>query len=105
MLSFARTLVSVADLVRKYGVTAFDERGVHVVSKCKDGTVISTQIGERTRERLYSFDLSRLEAHDLAVRAAGGLQARKTGVRALMDTWGCAKGACPTALAVRGVAG
>ena len=97
VMSFARILVSVADLVRKYGVTAFDEKGVHVVSKCRDGTLVSTQIGEKTRERLYSFDLRRLESHDLTVRASGGLQDSKTGVGALMYTWGCAKGACPAA--------
>ena len=89
--------MGVTDLVRRYGVTAFDAGGVHVLSKCRDGTVLATQIGDSTRERLFSFNLPRLESHELTMQASGGLQTRRVGVEAMMDTWGCAKGACQIA--------
>ena len=93
--SFPRTLVAAMDLVEKFGTVPFDAKGVHVVSKCADGTLLATQIGESTSERLFSFNLDALKNHVLTMRASGGLQRGKVGVGALMDTWGCARDACP----------
>ena len=95
VMSFPRMLVSVMDIVQKFGTTAFDEEGVSVISMCRNGTVIRTLIGRSTPERLYSFDLKALKEHAAAVKAAGGLSKRGSGVGALMDTWRCARGACP----------
>ena len=67
--SFERTLVSVRDLVDLYGGVLFNSSGVHVVSESAARQTISTQIGEATTARLYSFDLPALERHDLKLNS------------------------------------
>ena len=66
--SFDRTLVSVRDLVDKYGGVYFDNSGVHVVTTVGEKFITST-IGAPTPERLYSFDLQGLMQHDKKVKA------------------------------------
>ena len=65
--SFDRTLVSVRDLVDKYGGVYFDSSGVHLVSLVGNKFVTST-IGAPTQARLYSFDLKGLLNHDNKVK-------------------------------------
>ena len=71
--SFARTLISVRDLVEQFGTVVFDKEGVHVVSIDKEGDLreclrarrgsVSTTIGAPTKQRLYSFDIEALADH------------------------------------------
>ena len=71
--SFARTLVSVRDLVEQFGTVVFDKEGVHVVSIDKEGELreclrsrrgsVSTTIGAPTKQRLCSFDIEALVDH------------------------------------------
>ena len=70
--SFKRSLVSVADLVDQFGGLFFDQRGVHVVSK-KAGNLVSTTIGLRTPNRLFSFNIEALSKH---VEACAGSRDR-----------------------------
>ena len=60
--SFKRSLVSVTDLVEQFGGLYFDDQGVHVVSKCDSGMVVTT-IGLPTKNRLYSFNIECLKQH------------------------------------------
>ena len=68
--SFKRSLVSVADLVDQFGGLFFDQRGVHVVSK-KAGNLVSTTIGLRTPNRLFSFNIGALSKHVEACTRGG----------------------------------
>ena len=62
--SFPRTLVSVRDLVDRFGSVYFDDKGVHVISPLTNtGEYMSTTIGLPTQSRLYSFDLDKLVEH------------------------------------------
>ena len=71
--SFPRSLISVRDIVEKFGGVYFDGRGVHVVTLGDgvsigdltggDGIKCVTEIGQTTPARLYSFDIDQLEAH------------------------------------------
>ena len=60
--SFKRSLVSVTDLVEQFGGLYFDDQGVHVVSKCDSGMIVTT-IGLPTKNRLYSFNIECLKQH------------------------------------------
>ena len=71
--SFPRSLISVRDIVEKFGGVYFDGRGVHVVTLVDgvsigdltggDGVKSVTEIGQTTPARLYSFDIDRLADH------------------------------------------
>ena len=60
--SFSRSLISVALLTKLVGLIAFDADHVYAVSAV--GAKIGvTPIGDVTPNRLYSFDLPRLQEH------------------------------------------
>ena len=68
--SFDRTLISVRDLVDKYGGVYFDTDSVHLITHIGDDLVCST-IGAANSQRLCSFDLKGLQDHhDKANRLA-----------------------------------
>jgi hypothetical protein len=60
--SFDRTLISVRDLVDKYGGVYFDDEGVHLITNLGEDLVCST-IGAANDQRLYGFDLTGLQEH------------------------------------------
>ena len=60
--SFDRTLISVRDLVDKYGGVYFDAEGVHLITHIGEDLVCST-IGAANSQRLCSFDLKGLQDH------------------------------------------
>ena len=60
--SFDRTLISVRDLVDKYGGVYFDEEGVHLITNIGEDLICST-IGAANAQRLYGFDVTGLQYH------------------------------------------
>ena len=60
--SFDRTLISVRDLVDKYGGVFFDTEGVHLTTHIGDDLVCSN-IGAANSQRLCGFDLKGLQGH------------------------------------------
>ena len=60
--SFDRTLISVRDLVDKYGGVYFDEEGVHLITHLGEDLICST-IGAANAQRLYGFNLTGLQDH------------------------------------------
>ena len=60
--SFDRTLISVRDLVDKYGGVYFDAEGVHLITHIGEDLVCST-IGAANSQRLCGFDLKGLQDH------------------------------------------
>ena len=106
VLSFGRTLVSVSDLVEQFGVVAFDHEGVFVLSPSTPSSACPqlSRIGDKTRERLFSFDLDALGQHHTSLRSPASRSTAPWGVADLLRPWGCAKG-CAGAEAVSPVVG
>ena len=68
--SFSRALISVSDLVERFGGVFFDRNKVYVCTPDGVGP-ITTCIGERNDVRLYSFDLKALMKHERLVQRRG----------------------------------
>ena len=85
---FPRTLVSVSDLVEQFGFIVFDSFGCYVVTPLPSGVPIVTQIGLKTRNRLFSFDIKALAHHGRAMRTAGLVASPRDGATSLLDAMG-----------------
>ena len=70
--SFPRTLVSVSDILEQFGFVIFDRDGAYVVSHSPSKTAcLVSKIGERTHDRLFSFDKEALSSHAADMKARG----------------------------------
>ena len=69
--SFDRTLISVRDLVDKYGGVYFDDEGAHLITHIGEDLICST-IGAANAQRLCGFDLSGLQ-EQLKIKSASSL--------------------------------
>ena len=68
--SFSRALISVADLVDRFGGVFFDRGKVYVCTPDGVGPII-TCIGHRNEVRLYGFDLEALVKHEHKLQKRG----------------------------------
>ena len=62
--SFERPLISVTDLIERFGPVVFNASGVHLATELGEGEVCVTTIGHATPNRLFSFDQEALELHE-----------------------------------------